>query len=174
MVHSDVSIPRGGERVKKTQTVLNFLKFGLPIHSGLATSLLRAGGADFLLAPRWMSISTTTIKFPLIPISPKSSIVSHGAATASGTPLTVVPESMVSTLTFLGLVIRSWLNSRSKLSSCFLPRFIELTAFRKFSSVSSLLFDDDGFDAAMAALEVGLAPAVVWPLPCPCVCVDLS
>lgn len=43
----------GGERVKKkTQTVLNFLKFGLPIHFGWVTSSLRAGGVYFALAPR--------------------------------------------------------------------------------------------------------------------------
>jgi hypothetical protein len=42
----------GGESKKKAQTVLNFLKFGFPIHSGCVTTPSRAGGVYFALAPR--------------------------------------------------------------------------------------------------------------------------
>jgi len=154
-------------------TALNFLKLGLPAHSGRVVQSVRADCGGLALPPRSMSISTTTIKLPLIPTSPKSSIASHGATSTSGARAAavavsvVVPGPVPSSFCF-GLAIRSRLNSRSKSSSSFLPRLVELTALRKSSSVSSLwVADDDGGFGACFVPPV----TVVVPVPVPCVCV---
>jgi hypothetical protein len=144
------------------RTILNFLKFGLPTHSDeLASSRFRAVSAGFALPRRTSSISTTTMKLPLSPTSPKSSMPSHGLEKAAASSLVVVAVPTASSVRLglflvflflgLGFVMRSWLNSRSKSSSCFLPRFIELTALRKFSSVSNLFVNDFADEGGFAA-----------------------